>query len=232
MKFSVVIPCYNEEASIKNVISSIPGGIDEIVVVDNNSKDRTAEIAKTQGATVIFEPKKGYGFALKAGFLHAKGDIIVTLDGDSQYPAEKILEMSNYLEEKRLDFLSGNRFPVKLSSMGIMRWVGNKIFNFIIICLFNLKFKDSQSGMWVFRKVILSHVTLENDDMALSEEIKIKVALHPLFKFEEYNIPYYPRIGRSKLLPLRHGVKNLSFLFKLKLNHARKSGHISFLDFL
>lgn len=230
MKFSVVIPCYNEEASIKNVIKSIPKGIDEIIVVDNNSKDRTAEIAKAQGATVIFEPKKGYGFALKAGFLHAKEDIIVTLDGDSQYPVEKILEMGKYLEEKGLDFLSGNRFPVKLSSMGIMRWVGNKIFNFIINCLFNLKFKDSQSGMWVFRNVILSHVTLENDDMALSEEIKIKVALHPLLKFEEYSIPYYSRIGKSKLLPLRHGVKNLLFLFKL--NHARKSGHTSFLDFL
>lgn len=219
MKLSVIIPCHNEEKSVGRVIRSLPPEVSEIIVVDNNSTDKTAAVAKKLGAKVVFEPSKGYGSALKAGFQNARGEVIVTLDGDSQYPAEKISEMVRYLEEKRLDFISGNRFPVKSSSMSSARVVGNKILTFVINLIFRLQLQDSQSGMWVFRKKILNEINLENNDMSLSEEIKIKVATHPSLRFEEYNIPYYPRIGESKLFLLKHGLTNFLFLLRLKLRY-------------
>lgn len=218
MKYSVVIPCHDEEESIKNVIQSIPREIDEIIVVDNNSTDKTAITANRLGATVIFEGAKGYGKALKTGFQNARGDIIITFDGDGQHPAEKILEMVRYLEEKELDFLSGNRFPVDSSSLNITRILGNKLLTFFVNILFNLKIKDSQSGMWVFRKKVNEKIILESDDMALSEEIKIKVCLHPSLVFGEYPIPYHQRTGNSKLSVVKDGLKNLFLLLRLRLN--------------
>ena len=222
MRISVVIPCYNEEESIAKVIESIPEGVHEVLVVDNNSTDGTAAKARERGARVVFEPKQGYGSALKAGFCNASGEVIATLDGDCQYPAELILEMAKFLEEERLDFLSGNRFPLKIKgSINRTRIVGNKLFTVATNLIFPIRVKDSQSGMWVFRKKVLDHINLESDDMPLSQEIKIKVATHPSLKFAEYHIPYYPRTGESKLLPVKHGFINLYNLLKLRLTHKR-----------
>ena len=83
---SVVIPCYNEEDGIGVTLADMPDVVDEVMVVDNNCTDRTAEIATAMGAKVVCEPKPGYGAAYKAGFLAATGDIIVTMDGDATYP--------------------------------------------------------------------------------------------------------------------------------------------------
>jgi len=217
MKYSIVVPCHNEEESIQKVIQSIPQEIDEIIVVDNNSTDKTAMIASRLGARVIFEGGRGYGKALKTGFQNARGDIIITFDGDGQHPAGKILEMVRYLEEKKLDFLSGKRFPVDSSSLSFTRIFGNKLLTFSVNILFNLKIRDSQSGMWVFRRKVNEKIILESDGMALSEEIKIKVCLHPSLVFGEYPIPYHQRTGNSKLSVVKDGLKNLFLLLRLRL---------------
>src|SRR5437016_14666644 len=90
LKISVVIPCYNEQDGIRSVIEAMPTYVDEIVVVDNNSTDRTGEIARNLGAVVVFQPRKGYGAAYQAGLPAATGDVIATLDGDGTYPADEI----------------------------------------------------------------------------------------------------------------------------------------------
>ncbi len=217
MKISVVIPCYNEEKTIEKVIKNIPQDVFEIIVVDNNSTDKTAEIAKKLGAKVVKEKRQGYGYALQRGFKEAQGDIVVTLDGDGQYPSEKINELINYFLENNLDFLNCSRFPLQNpSSIPFFRKIGNYFFNFIIFILFGIKTKDSQSGMMIFKKEILKKINLESGDMSLSEELKIKTILNG-FKYEEINIPYYPREGKSKLIPLKHGFINLNFLFNLWL---------------
>ena len=87
LKISVVIPCYNEQDGIRHTIGMLPPCVDEIVVVDNNSTDQTGEVAKSLGARVVFEGRKGYGAAYKAGLPAARGDVTVTLDGDGTYPA-------------------------------------------------------------------------------------------------------------------------------------------------
>ncbi|MBI3335404.1 MAG: glycosyltransferase [Candidatus Portnoybacteria bacterium] len=230
MNVSVVIPCQNEEKSIGKVIRSLPPDVGEIIVVDNNSHDNTARIAKRAGAMIIFEPVKGYGSALKAGFRHAKGDIIVTLDGDSQYPGGKIPEMVDYLKREGLDFVSGNRFPVSPSSMGKMRFLGNKLFTFLVNSIFGFSLKDSQSGMWVFKRQVLGMVSLKSNDMAISQEIKIKVLSHPSLRLGEYYIPYYPRLGKSKLSLVKHGMLNLLSLIRMKLKSKVVVHRNSFFD--
>src|SRR5262245_13241250 len=125
---SVVIPCYNEEEGIRHVIESMPPAVDEIVVVDNNSSDRTAEVARSLGARVVSETRKGYGQAYQAGIPAATKDVIVTLDGDGSYPPEEIPRLVDILVERNLDFLSASRFPLQSrGSVNFMDMVGNKI---------------------------------------------------------------------------------------------------------
>jgi glycosyltransferase involved in cell wall biosynthesis len=227
MNVSVIIPCYNEEKTIEKVIRNIPKEVFEIIVVDNNSTDKTAEIAKKLGTKVIREKKQGYGYALQRGFKEARGDIIVTLDGDGQYPGEKINELVDYFIENNLDFLNCARFPLQNpSSMPFIRKMGNYFFNLVTFILFGIKTKDSQSGMMIFKKEILKKVNLESGDMPLSEELKIKTILSG-FKYDEINIPYYPREGKSKLFPFKHGLINLSFLLFLWLQNRKNKILIS-----
>ncbi|HUV12498.1 MAG TPA: glycosyltransferase family 2 protein, partial [Acidobacteriota bacterium] len=89
-EITVVIPCLNEEEGIKKVLAKIPDFVDEVIVVDNGSTDGTGEIARKMGANVIHENVRGYGRAYKTGLLHARGDIIITLDGDHSYPVDAL----------------------------------------------------------------------------------------------------------------------------------------------
>src|ERR1051326_537597 len=103
---SVVIPARNEEGGIGHVIENIPSYVDEIIVVDNASTDRTAEIARSKGATAVFEGRRGYGSALRRGFEAATKEIIVTMDADGTYPADQISGAIDVLEGEKLDFIS------------------------------------------------------------------------------------------------------------------------------
>ncbi len=216
MMVSVVIPTLNEEESIGHVIEKIPRDKRyewEILIVDGDSKDRTREIAESLGARVIIEKRKGYGRAYKTGFAAAKGDIIVTLDGDDTYPAEQIPELVDYLLKNNLDFISCERFSkMKEGAMSLTHRVGNKVLTITLRVLFGVKIKDSQSGMWVFRKAILDSLNLTSDGMAFSEEIKIEA--WKKFRCEEVPIEYRERKGEVKLNTWEDGLKNLSFLFK------------------
>src|SRR5215468_7920977 len=112
LSLSAVIPCYNEEGGIREVLGRMPKAVDEIVVVDNNCTDRTAEVATGLGARVVAERTPGYGAAYKAGLRAATGDVIVTLDGDGTYPPEEIPRLVDELAERHWDFLSASRFPL------------------------------------------------------------------------------------------------------------------------
>lgn len=224
-QISIIIPAYNEEKGIAKTLQQIPKSekILEIIVVDNNSKDKTAEIAQKFKAKIIKEKNQGYGYALLKGFKEAKGNIIITLDADAQYPVEKILELIEYFEKNNLDFLNCSRFPLKeKKSLNFTRILGNKFLTFLTNLLFNFRLKDSQSGMMIFKKEILKKINLQSTDMPLSQELKIKTILAG-FKFGEINIPYYPREGKSKLFPLKHGIKNTLHLFKLKNQYKKQS---------
>jgi glycosyltransferase involved in cell wall biosynthesis len=214
LSISVVIPCYNEEEGIQQVIRAMPGYVDEIVVVDNNSTDRTSEVARGLGARVVFQPKKGYGAAYQAGLPAATGDVIATLDGDGTYPADEIALLVDALEDQKLDFISGSRFPLRnREAMNFTNQVGNLVLTVATALLWFRPLRDSQSGMWVFRRSVLDRLRLTSDGMPLSEEIKIEAIEKLGPRFAEVGIDYRPRIGEVKLQKWRDGWRNLSFLF-------------------
>lgn len=215
LKISVVIPCYNEEEGIARVIESLPASVDEVVVVDNNSTDRTAEIAGSLGARVVKEARKGYGAAYKAGLPKVTGDITVTMDGDGTYPADQIEELVDHLEDNNLDFVSASRFPLKNpESMNFSNKMGNMILTIAMLILYGKGIRDSQSGMWVYRSRVLPKLNVTSDGMPFSEEIKIEAIRTGDVRFGEYHVNYYQRVGEVKLEKWRDGFRNLFFLIK------------------
>jgi len=213
LSISVVIPCFNEEVGVRHTIEMLPDCVDEIVVVDNNSTDRTSEVATEMGARVVFEKRKGYGAAYKAGLPAVKCDVTVTLDGDGTYPAEQIPELVDHLEDARLDFISASRFPLQNpKAMNFSNKVGNWVLTVGMAVLYGKAVKDSQSGMWVYRSDVYPKLNVTSDGMPLSEEIKIEAIRHPDVQFGEYHVNYHPRVGEVKLDKWRDGFRNLWFL--------------------
>jgi len=217
LKLSLVIPCYNEEDGVREVIGRSPSEIDEIVVVDNNCTDKTAEVATSMGARVVAERIPGYGAAYKRGLPAATKDVIVTLDGDGTYPPESIPELVDTLVAKNWDFLSACRFPLAdPKAMGLTNQLGNWVLTATAMVLFFRPIRDSQSGMWVFKRSILDKLRVTSDGMPFSQEIKLEAILRG-FRFGEAHIHYGARIGEVKLQKWRDGWLNLSSLFRKRL---------------
>lgn len=217
-KITVVIPCLNEEEGIQDVLSEIPNSVDEVIVVDNDSTDGTASVAKSLGARVIEEKVRGYGRAYKTGLLHAEGDIIVTLDGDRSYPVDALSYLLEGLLSSGVGFISASRFPIQNpQSMAFKNLVGNKLLSLVMSILYLRRIRDSQSGMWIFYKDALKKMNLHSDGMAFSEEIKIEALVNPKIGFKEMPINYSNRAGERKLQPWRDGWNNLLFLLRKRL---------------
>ncbi|MFH1756373.1 MAG: glycosyltransferase family 2 protein [Candidatus Latescibacterota bacterium] len=215
MKISVVIPCYNEEEGIQHVIQTLPECVDEVVVVDNNSTDRTAELAKANGAKVVFEKRKGYGAAYKAGLPAVSGDVTITMDGDGTYPSEQIPELVDHLIDTQLDFISAARFPLQNpKAMNFSNKVGNMVLTIAMLVLYGKNIKDSQSGMWIYKSEVYKRLNVTSNGMPFSEEIKIEAIRAKDVRFGEYRVNYHPRIGEVKLEKWRDGFRNLFFLVK------------------
>ncbi len=219
---SVVIPCYNEEEGIRVTLADMPDLVDEVVVVDNNCTDRTAEVALAMGAKVVAETKPGYGAAYKAGFRAASGDIIVTMDGDGTYPRSFIPVLVEVLIDEELDFITCDRTGHKSEEANsFLRVLGNFMLNVAMFALYFVWLKDSQSGMWVFRRAVLPKLVLTSDGMSFSEELKVEAFRHQDVKAAELPIYYRERIGESKLNLWRDGFANLLFLFKMRFGGGR-----------
>jgi glycosyltransferase involved in cell wall biosynthesis len=216
---TVIIPCLNEEQGIRRVLESMPEFVDEVIVVDNNSTDRTHQVATALGAKVIHERVRGYGRSYKRGFADATGDLIVTLDGDHSYPVDAISYLLEAFLHLNVDFLNASRFPVRdRNSMSFKHKIGNLILSIAMSALYLRWVRDSQSGMWVFRRSILAGMKLEADGMAFSEEIKIEALKSSTITFGEISILYTSRLGEIKLNPWRDGIQNLWFLVKKRFS--------------
>lgn len=215
---TVVIPCLNEEQGIEQILKQMPAFVDEVIVVDNGSTDRTSEVARSFGAQVIREEVRGYGRSYRKGFANARGDIIVTLDGDHSYPVDALSYLLEAFLHLEVDFLNASRFPVRdRRAMSFKHKVGNLILSLAMSLLYFRWVRDSQSGMWVFRRSILEEMNLAADGMAFSEEIKIEALKSPRIRFGEISIQYSSRLGEPKLNPWRDGLQNLWFLVKKRI---------------
>jgi glycosyltransferase involved in cell wall biosynthesis len=223
LTITVVIPCLNEEQGIEQVLQRIPDFVDETVVVDNGSTDRTADVARSFGAQVIREDVRGYGRSYKRGFANAKGDVIITLDGDHSYPPDAISYLIEAFLHLDVDFLNASRFPVRdRRAMSLKHKIGNLVLSMAMSLLYFRWVRDSQSGMWVFRREILSSMDIESDSMAFSEEIKIEALKNSRIRFAEIPVQYTSRLGEIKLNPWRDGFYNLWFLVHKRFSRRRR----------
>lgn len=221
---SVVIPAYNEQENIPQTIAAIPvdrmrqAGFDvEVLVVDNGSTDRTGHVARSLGAKVIVQPVRGYGNAYKVGFANCSGDVIATGDADLTYPFEILPEAVSRLHREGLDFLTTNRLGSATGeSMSRSHMWGNHALSAMTRALFAVPFRDSQSGMWIFQRHVLSKLRLRSGGMAFSQELKVE-AYRNGFRCAEMPIAYYPRGGRTKNRTIVDGIGNLSQLIVSRL---------------
>lgn len=221
----MILPTINEEKGIGPTIDAINTDFFkkkqwgyEIIIVDGASSDRTCEIAESKGAKVIIEKRKGYGRAYKTGFPHATGDIIVTGDADATYPFDHIHFYIKKLIDEDLDFITTNRFAqLHHGSMSIQHAFGNAVLAWTLRILYLINVKDSQSGMWIFKKETLGKIKpLEefNNGMPFSEEIKIEMFTNRRVKSKEIPSMLRPREGKVKIESFKDGWKNFKYLFR------------------
>ncbi|GAB4458469.1 MAG: glycosyltransferase family 2 protein [Anaerolineales bacterium] len=212
---SVVIPAYNEENGIKEIAERVLAvepalkqvGVErlELLVVDDGSRDRTAEVAEAiPGVNLIRHPKnKGYGAALKTGFSKASGELIGFLDADGTYPPEYFPHLCQAALNGS-DLVIGSRMAGADSKMPLTRRVGNFFFANLLSLLGRQKVTDSASGMRVFKREILEQIYPLPDGLNLTPVMSTR-ALHEGIKIVEVPIPYSERVGRSKLSVIRDG---------------------------
>jgi len=219
-KISIVIPALNEEDGIGRVVDEIPvaklkkmGYEVEILVIDNDSDDKTRHIAREHGATVIIQPIRGYGNAYKAGFANATGDIIATGDADLTYPFEVLPKILKKMERDDLDFVNTNRLKyINTKVMSPSHIFGNAVLTVLTKILFRVPFIDSQSGMWVFKRSIWKKLKVHSSGMPFSQELKIEAYFRG-FKCGEIPIIYRTRAGKEKLNTIGDGIGNITHLF-------------------
>lgn len=220
----VIIPAFNEEKSIGKVIQEIPKTVTEIIVVNNNSTDNTGKVAFENGATVLDESRKGYGYACLKGMDYiskqkTKPDIIVFLDGDySDYP-EELLKIITPIHKGNFDFVIGARVAGlrENGSMTPQQIFGNKLATLLMRLFFNSKFTD----LGPFRAIkyeTLLRLNMEDKTYGWTVEMQLKV-LRKQIPYTEIPVRYRNRIGVSKVSgtvngTIMAGIKIIGWIFK------------------
>lgn len=220
---SVIIPTWNEAKGIAYTLRTVPSLVDEVVVVDALSSDGTADIARANGARVFSESRRGYGRAFKTGFNAAKGDILVSADGDGTYPLGVLPELLEFMLQKDLWFVPCSRFPLQdPGSMRERNKFGNKVITAVASALWMHDIQDVLTGMWAIRRDAWVQLDCVSDSWNFSEEIKLRAmeAFGP--HCAEYHIHYAERLGETKLAPWRVGVENIAWLFMMRLGVERQ----------
>ena len=220
----VIIPAYNEEASIGLVVKEIPEIVSEIIVVSNNSADNTIEVAKKAGATVLSENRKGYGYACLKGLEYisnqeTKPDIIVFLDGDySDYP-EELTNLIEPILKDNTDFVIGARISEfrKKKSMTPQQIFGNWLATFLMKLFFNAKFTDLGPFRAIKYDKLLA-LDMQDKTYGWTVEMQLKV-LKQKMSYVEIPVHYKTRIGVSKVSgtvkgTLMAGIKIIGWIFK------------------
>jgi len=221
---NVIIPAYNEADSIAKVIGEIPEIVDDIIVISNNSTDKTIENAKQAGATVLSENQKGYGYACLKGMNYIsekenKPDIIVFLDGDySDYP-EELTKIVKPIIENDTDLVIGARVKTlrENGSMTTQQVFGNWLATRLMSLFFSSKFTD----LGPFRAITYEKLLVLNmQDITYGWTVEMQLkALRQKLKYVEVPVKYRQRIGVSKVSgtikgTVMAGYKILGWIFK------------------
>jgi glycosyltransferase involved in cell wall biosynthesis len=222
-RIAFVIPTLNEEAGIGLVLDGINKVMQKsnhtVIVVDGHSEDQSIQIAKERGASVISQREHGYGDALITGFKCAckelNADIIVMMDADGTYDPLDIPKLLNPILENCADLVMGNRFSgMKQGSMTFINRIGNKILSWVTRKSLNIKISDTQCGLRALRTELVEHIHLNSEGMPFATEM-LAEAQQAKAGIAEVPISYHPRIGKTKLNPVKDGVRILGTTLRL-----------------
>ncbi len=215
---SVVIPCLNEEQNIDLCVRaaqralSATGLRGEVIVVDNDSEDRSAALAAAAGASVVHEPRRGYGSAYLAGLAAARGDYVVMADADLTYDfadiprfVEKLAAGADLVIGDRMDNIEPGAMP------WLHRYIGNPLLTGILNLFFRTGVRDAHCGMRALRRDAFARLGLRTTGMEFASEMVVRAAREQLV-IDELPIKYHPRGGESKLSSFRDGWRHLRYL--------------------
>jgi glycosyltransferase involved in cell wall biosynthesis len=212
MKIVALIPAYNEEKTIQEIVRNTKKFVSEVIVVDDNSNDRTKDLAIDEGADVIPHKKnKGYGSAIITGIkraLYKNADIIVLLDADAQHKPNEISSMVKPILERRGDLVIGSRFLNNVK-IPMYRKFGIKFITILMNLLTGVKITDAQSGFRAFSSKVLREISLKEHGMGISVETIFKVK-EKNFKIVEVPISCQYEKIIHKINPMSHGLQVIS----------------------
>ena len=215
---SVVIPCLNEEENIERCVQVARAVLEEngiageVIVADNASEDRSAELAAAAGARVVHEPRRGYGSAYLAGFAASKGRYIVMADADLTYDFREIPRFIEHLDAGAQMVMGDRMDNIHPGAMPwLHRYVGNPVLTGVLNLFFRTGISDAHCGMRALRRDVLPVLDLRTTGMEFASEMVIRASKEKL-DIREFPIEYHPRGGESKLSSFRDGWRHLRFL--------------------
>lgn len=215
MSISVIIPTLNEEEAIEDVLTRIKNTIEkpDILVVDK-STDKTADIARRNGARVLLQKGKGFGNAVMMGLEKVKNEQVILIDGDCTYWPEDIPTLIEELD-KGNDIVLGNRFIHQdPNSMYLLNRIGNHFLSRLIRHVFGTHAIDTQSGLRAVQKSKIKRMNLKEQGFGYYTEMLIQATRAGLCT-SEIPIRFSPRVGISKLNPIKEGVVVLIVIMRL-----------------
>ena len=220
---AVLIPAYNEEATIETVVASFRESLGdaEIYVFDNNSSDNTVELARKAGAIVRREPYQGKGNVVRRMFADISSDVYVLVDADATYDATAAPAMISLLQEDSLDMVVGARVSDSQHAFPPGHRFGNRMLNLVVRMLFGRQFEDMLSGYRVFSRRFVKSFPVQSSGFEIETELTVH-ALEMRMATAEYRTDYFdrPTGSESKLSTYSDGLRILRTIFTLfKTNH-------------
>lgn len=217
-RIAVLVPCYNEEAAVATVVANFRCALPaaEIYVYDNNSRDRTAAVAREAGAIVRSERRQGKGHVVRRMFADVEADIYVLVDGDATYDAPSAPEMIDKLLDEHLDMVVGLRIDQSEAAYRLGHRTGNRMLTGFLAWTFGRDFQDILSGYRVFSRRFVKSFPVLSDGFEIETELAV-YALELSLPVAEVKTPYCarPEGSFSKLNTWRDGFRILGTMLKL-----------------
>jgi glycosyltransferase involved in cell wall biosynthesis len=217
-KIAILVPCYNEEAAIATVVADFRKALPEadVYVYDNNSRDRTIEVARAAGAIVRSETLQGKGRVVRRMFGEIEADIYILVDGDATYDAPSARAMAAQIVTDRLDMVVGCRVDQETAAYRRGHRFGNRVLTAFVADVFGKTFTDILSGYRAFSRRFVKSFPVQTGGFEIETELTVH-ALQLELPVAEIETPYYarPEGSHSKLNTWRDGVRILNTIIKL-----------------
>jgi len=231
MKISVVIPCYNEEQTVLQIVKKVQGVLVdneyEIIIIDDLSTDNTKKvidsiIVNDNAVKAVYHDKNmGKGAALRSGFNRSSGDVIIIQDADLEYDPNEYIKLLNPIMTGKADVVYGSRFKSGAEVRVLYYWhrLGNLFLTLLSNIFTNLNLTDMETCYKVFRKEILEQIIIEEDRFGFEPEITAKIAkIRPRIRIYEVGISYYGRTyEEGKKITWKDGIRAIYAILKYNL---------------